>query len=147
MTGLGDVVPFPGFYNSVEIPCLGSGVLLLGVGNGVQFLGFHYGVYFLGVQVCGFVSGGRVLGLTLCFPLVDVFEDSVQVCYVVGEDQVCGLPCSLGLSPWFATFSYNEELMDHQRLSIRLFLPSNIYCHSSIFFDIILLIHTYPDLL
>ena len=51
--------------------------------------------------VSRFVVFSVVVG---CFPLVDVFEDSVQVCCVVGEDQVCGFLRSLGLSPWFATF-------------------------------------------
>ena len=129
MASLGGVVPFPGFYDSVEIPCLGSGVCLLGVGNGVQFLGLDYGV-----QVRGFVSGGRVLGLILCFHLVDVFEDSIQVCCVVGEDQVCGLPRSLGLSPWFATFSYNEKKMDYQRLSIRPFFYQAMFIVTVVYF-------------
>ena len=96
MTGIGGVVPFPGFYDSVEIPYLGSGVCLLGAGNGVQFFGLDYGVYFLGVQVCGFVSGGRVLGLTLCFPLVDVFEDSGQVSVVLWVKT----RCVVSTTPW-----------------------------------------------
>ena len=109
--GLGGVVPFPSFGKGGKISCLGRDVRFPGVGDGVQFLGLDYGIYFLGldvgVQVRGFVNGGQVLGLPLCFPLVHDLDDSVQVCCFVVEDQVYGLLCSMGTSPWIAWVSFD----------------------------------------
>ena len=57
-----------------------------------EFLGLDYDVYFLGlyvgVQVRGLVNGGQVLGLPLRFPLVYDLDDIVQVCRVVGDNQL-----------------------------------------------------------
>ena len=77
---------------------------LPGVGDGVQFLGLDYGIYFL----CGLISGGQVLSLPLRFPLVHGVDDGVQVCGVVGDDQVNGLPRSRGPSPWIACVSFDS---------------------------------------